>query len=54
MTELEKIDYLRARFNITYQQAKDTLDALDGKLKLAVINLEESENLSQNKLPHNI
>jgi len=40
MTELEKIDILRERGNIGYAAAKDLLDAADGDIVAALINLE--------------
>jgi hypothetical protein len=40
MTELEKMDALKSRLNITYKQAKDALDAANGDLAQALINLE--------------
>lgn len=40
-SELEKIDMLRARTGITYVEAKDVLDAVDGDLVQALIELEE-------------
>jgi len=40
MNELEKIDALRERLNVTYAQAKEALDATNGDLTQALINLE--------------
>ena len=41
MNELEKIDALRERLNVTYAQAKEALDAVDGDLTQALIHLEK-------------
>jgi len=41
MNELEKIDALRARLNVTYAQAKEALDAANGDLTHALIHLEK-------------
>ena len=41
MNELEKIDALRDRFNVTYAQAKEALDATNGDLTQALIQLEK-------------
>jgi len=40
MTELEKMDALRDRLNVTYAQAKEALDAANGDLAQALIHLE--------------
>ena len=41
MSELEKMDALRERLNVTYAQAKEALDACGGDLAQALIWLEE-------------
>ncbi len=41
-TELEKIDILRERAGISYEEAKIALDAAGGDLVTALINLEKS------------
>ena len=41
MNELEKIDALRERFNVTYAQAKEALDATHGDLTQALVHLEK-------------
>jgi len=41
-TELEKIDILRERAGVTYEEAKLALDAAGGDLIAALINLEKS------------
>ena len=41
MNELEKIDALRDRLNVTYAQAKEALDAANGDLTQALIALEK-------------
>ncbi|OPY57764.1 MAG: hypothetical protein A4E55_01488 [Pelotomaculum sp. PtaU1.Bin035] len=43
MSELEKIDILRARLNVGYKEAKAALEAAGGDLVQALINLEEKE-----------
>lgn len=40
--DLEKIDLLRERFNLSYKQAKGALDAAEGDVLKALINLEEA------------
>jgi len=37
---LEKIDQIRARFNVSYEEAKKVLDAADGDVVQALIALE--------------
>ncbi|MEA4893029.1 MAG: DUF4342 domain-containing protein [Peptococcaceae bacterium] len=41
MSELEKMDALRERLDVTYAQAKEALDACNGDLAQALIYLEE-------------
>ena len=41
MNELEKIDAIRERMNVTYAQAKEALDAANGDLTQALIHLEK-------------
>jgi len=41
MQELEKMDELRKRMNVTYGQAKEALDQADGDLARALVLLEE-------------
>ena len=41
MNELEKIDALRERLDVTYAQAKEALDAAGGDVTQALINLEK-------------
>lgn len=48
MTELEKLDELRKRFDITYTQAKEALHEADGDLCEAVINLEKQNTTVNN------
>jgi hypothetical protein len=43
--ELEKIDILRERFHITYEEAQNALNATGGDLVAALVNLEK-------KYPH--
>ena len=43
MTELEKIDVLRERLGLSYQEAKVALDETDGDLIQALINMEQSK-----------
>lgn len=40
-SELEKIDLLRARLGVGYREAKEALDAADGDVVQALIDLEE-------------
>jgi len=40
-SELEKIDLIRARLNIGYKEAKEALEAADGDVIQALIDLEE-------------
>ena len=51
MTELEKMDALRRRLNITYKQAKDALDSVNGDLAQALINLESAGAKPQSEPP---
>ncbi|MCG9967056.1 DUF4342 domain-containing protein [Pelotomaculum terephthalicicum JT] len=44
MGELEKIDILRTRLGVSYKEAKAALDAADGDVLQALINLEEKEH----------
>jgi hypothetical protein len=41
MNELEKMDALKERLNVTYAQAKEALDKTDGDLAQALVYLEE-------------
>ena len=41
MNELEKLDALKLRMNVTYGQAKDALDKCEGDLAKALVYLEE-------------
>ncbi len=41
MNELEKMDALKERLNVTYAQAKEALDESDGDLAQALVYLEE-------------
>lgn len=43
MDELQKIDVLRERANVSYQQAKDALDQAEGDVVQALIFLENKE-----------
>ena len=43
MTELEKIDVLRERLGLSYQEAKVALDETDGDLIQALINMEQNK-----------
>jgi hypothetical protein len=42
-SELEKIDILRTRLNISYKEAKEALDAAGGDVIQALINLEQKD-----------
>lgn len=44
MSELEKIDIIRTRLGVSYKEAKAALDAADGDVIKALINLEEKEH----------
>lgn len=41
-TELEKLDLLRQRFNLSYKEAKEALDLAGGDVIQALIQLEEN------------
>ncbi|MBO8128657.1 MAG: DUF4342 domain-containing protein [Peptococcaceae bacterium] len=41
MTDIEKIDLLRARLGVSYREAKEALDAANGDVVEALIRLEE-------------
>jgi len=41
MDELAKIDLLRERTGVSYKEAKEALDQVDGDVVLALINLED-------------
>lgn len=41
MTEMEKMDALKDRLNVTYAQAKEALDAVEGDLTKALLYLEK-------------
>lgn len=41
-TELEKLDLLRQRFNLSYKEAKEALDLAGGDLIQALIQLEDN------------
>ncbi|MFX4263404.1 DUF4342 domain-containing protein [Pelotomaculum propionicicum] len=43
-SELEKIDILRARLDISYKEAKEALDAAGGDVVQALIDLEKRES----------
>lgn len=43
MTDLEKIDILRARLGIGYREAKEALDAAGGDVVQALINMENKQ-----------
>lgn len=45
-SELEKIDILRSRLDISYKEAKEALDAAGGDVVQALINLEGKERNS--------
>jgi len=44
MTELEKIDVLRERLGLTYKEAKEALDAANGDLIEALIDMEQKKS----------
>lgn len=44
-TSLEKIDLIMERANVSYKEAKDTLDETGGDLLEALIRLEKAEKL---------
>ncbi|MGM0379192.1 MAG: DUF4342 domain-containing protein [Bacillota bacterium] len=46
---VEKIDELRERKDVSYEEAKDALEHSDGDLLDAIIYLEEKENKKQNQ-----
>lgn len=51
MTELEKIDVLRERLGLNYQEAKEALDAAKGDLIEALISMEQKKSTTwENKL----
>jgi len=50
MTDLEKIDILRARLGISYREAKEALDAAGGDIVEALIAMEKK----QGKLGHEV
>lgn len=43
MIELEKIDIIRTRLNVSYKEAKAALEAADGDVLQALIDLEEKQ-----------
>lgn len=43
MDMLEKVDLLRERFNIGYREAKEALDAAEGDVIQALVNLENCQ-----------
>lgn len=49
MTELEKIDVLRERLGLSYQEAKEALDAANGDLIEALINMEQKSTSWEDK-----
>ncbi|MCL1796030.1 MAG: DUF4342 domain-containing protein [Clostridia bacterium] len=49
MNELEKIDAIRSRMNVSYARAKEALDAADGDVTQALIRIEG--NTSQGGKP---
>ncbi len=44
---LEKIDLLMERANVSYKEAKETLEATDGDLLEALIRLEREEKIAE-------
>ncbi|GAW93428.1 hypothetical protein Moth_0602 [Calderihabitans maritimus] len=50
LNELEKIDIIRQRLNVTYKEAKEALDMAKGDLVQALVILEEKENNLTEKL----
>lgn len=50
MDELNKIDQIRKRMGVTYQQAKDALDQNDGDVVAALIYLEKNDKKWDSKL----
>jgi DNA-binding transcriptional MerR regulator len=49
MNELEKIDLIRERLGLSYKDAKDALDAHDGDVIKAIINIEEKNKHFENE-----
>jgi DNA-binding transcriptional MerR regulator len=49
MTELEKIDVLRERLGLSYQESKEALDNANGDLIEALINMEQKSKHWENK-----
>lgn len=43
MTELEKMDELKKRFDISYEEAKEALEKVDWDMDAAVFNLEQKK-----------
>lgn len=50
MEELNKIDQIRKRMGVTYQQAKEALDQNDGDVVAALIYLEKNDKKWDSKL----
>jgi translation elongation factor EF-Ts len=50
MTELEKIDVLRERLGLSYQESKEALDAAQGDLIEALISMEKKSKAWEDKL----
>jgi hypothetical protein len=47
VNDLERIDLIRARVNVSYREAKAALDAADGDVLQALIRLEDEGKTSQ-------
>lgn len=50
MDELNKIDQIRKRMGVTYQQAKEALDLHGGDVVAALISLEQADKKQESKL----
>src|SRR5690554_3088802 len=50
MDDLEKIDLIRERLGVSYKEAKDALDQVDGDVVKALINLEQGNKRWDDKL----